>query len=921
MSRQEEFTRLYLGEPSITFWRWQDGGNRLTWADGQTICTREQLREVLVPMASRGLPPMSAVLLVLAASDASWEKKDTGRDLLLNYLHYLENGRKQARSRSRGIQIDIADSSLTRRLEGVIEGLDRVHRLPESRRTDSACRARLLEVIFEPATRRLEPEVAQRVLDFLESYPRGLEISREVDQGTAYRSLVRDLESLEPGLADLDEERLALRERTGLDELVEVPDLDLPVPDKVRWLLGRLEEDQELGGLARLATRMIAALHVPRPLASPEELPTGGFTDISNRGPLHRLLLTELAHDDLTLATRVALGEALYLRRELPSRRPPLRRIVLVDCGIRLWGISRVYATAVAMALASSADAAGSVDTWRTAGHDITPSDFTRREGLIDHLGALETHVHPGPALRALETRYAGRSDAEKILVTHRGCREDRDMRGFLETLPDSLHVVSVDDRGDLRHERVSRRGATLLHTARMSLEELQPRGSRLPGSHLMPASPIWTLPAILFADPFPLRVPHQVRIDRTAVSPGGVAVSLTRDHRLLAWRDEPFSPRQLSDQIPRGSFQSLHFEADGTFRLILAKAAESSLVMVAGDPEQAGLHILDMPVSSRVRALCREGSTLFAVGARGVEAFDMDTGLPRATLPAYPAGMKWRRDRFFGSGMGWHLVTFQNGRIAFKGVPKVPYDALALFDRPGHDGPFGVDVAGRVFSTVDGRYLPHTPPTPTTERGARLTLGAVSRDGNRVVLVRRRGDMAEESWLINLSEGTCEVFHGDRARLIEPELVRFQLLAAQVNVRRHLASVGSNPGGELLLSVNDRSSFLLRVTPIGELRLHLSSSGPAGQRPLEKTLSPGGYRLDAARNGDTAAFLDSRGILHLKAPDMVEISLVLSEGAIGGSLSDGRFFGPERFTGPGRRIPVAEVDILLRAYGRRLGC
>ena len=59
-----------------------------------------------------------------------------------------------------------------------------------------------------------------------------------------------------------------------------------------------------------------------------EEVSDSHFSsDISNRGPLDRLLLSESAHDDLTLAVRIALNEALYLRREslLGARRSTVR--------------------------------------------------------------------------------------------------------------------------------------------------------------------------------------------------------------------------------------------------------------------------------------------------------------------------------------------------------------------------------------------------------------------------------------------------------------------------------------------------------------------------------------------------------------------------------------------------------------------
>ena len=94
----------------------------------------------------------------------------------------------------------------------------------------------------------------------------------------------------------------------------------------------------------------------PASLPDPEELPMGGFSDIENRGSLDRLLMSELAYDDLTLAVRIALNEALYLRRETPPTTPSLARSILIDVGIRMWGIPRVFATSVALALLATTD-------------------------------------------------------------------------------------------------------------------------------------------------------------------------------------------------------------------------------------------------------------------------------------------------------------------------------------------------------------------------------------------------------------------------------------------------------------------------------------------------------------------------------------------------------------------------------------
>src|SRR5262249_54934372 len=198
---------------------------------------------------------------------------------------------------------------------------------------------------------------------------------------------------------------------------------------------------------------LMAAVTLPRAVSDREDLPLGGVSDISSRGPLDRLLLSELAHDDLTLAVRVATGEALYLRREQPPRTPPRERVLLLESGIRSWGVPRVFATAVALALTATTDAHTDVVCYRAAGGGVLPVDLTTRQGLIEHLGALEPEPHPGGALRTLLAILEDREvPHDLVLVTAEDVLADR---GFQHDLtasePWPLHVATV--RRDGRYE------------------------------------------------------------------------------------------------------------------------------------------------------------------------------------------------------------------------------------------------------------------------------------------------------------------------------------------------------------------------------------------------------------------------------------------------------------------------------------
>ena len=110
-------------------------------------------------------------------------------------------------------------------------------------------------------------------------------------------SLFDDLKFFSGGLKGLDADALRLRLAIGLDREVLPAEVEEPQARKVRKLLDRLKDDRELSGMVRLARNLMAIVHLPRPLDVPDEMPVGGVSDISQRGTLDRLLISELAQE------------------------------------------------------------------------------------------------------------------------------------------------------------------------------------------------------------------------------------------------------------------------------------------------------------------------------------------------------------------------------------------------------------------------------------------------------------------------------------------------------------------------------------------------------------------------------------------------------------------------------------------------
>jgi hypothetical protein len=316
----------------------------------------------------------------------------------------------------------------------VLGHLDRVSLTDPELRKSAEAKAAICGMVFEDLWGRTSVETAHAVVDGLDGGLAEEDLARRHRQWTRYEEeLLGELRCLSRGLEYFDESTLRLRLQTGLDQVPEPADVDLPPAQRVRALLSELQHDEELSGLAMLARNLMAAVALPRSLTDREELPIGGFSDIANRGSLDRLLLSELAYDDVTLAVRVAVNEALYLRRESPPRNPPCQRAVLLETGIRSWGVPRVFATAVALALVATGDRHTELQVYRAKGNRIQPVDLTTRAGLVEHLAALEPDLHPGEALHAFQKEIVKCDQAaEPVLITTDDVASDRPFRQLL---------------------------------------------------------------------------------------------------------------------------------------------------------------------------------------------------------------------------------------------------------------------------------------------------------------------------------------------------------------------------------------------------------------------------------------------------------------------------------------------------------
>ncbi len=593
----------YLTPELESFWEWKDEGDVVSFRGGGTLAFREQLLAVLKPFADRPLPPLELVLLVMAACRDSWpEERKT-----------LESQHSPLTKSARPI--------LKQWWNTVFQSLERVQGLPQQMRSNPDAVATIVEIAFERYRFPAIPSEAVFQILLQPHWLRTWDISDAVI--TPFGVRTAGYSSLSQDLLKLTVDEVLTRTKTGLNQLPVIDRLmgqlqqlilmkEAHEVRTVRQLLDELRDDEEFRGLIRVVRMLSAVLTLPRDLSTPEELPQGGVSDITNRGPLDRLLLSELANDDDTLMTRVALNEALYYRRETPPAHPVRERVLLIDAGIRMWGLPRLCAAAVGLCLASQELSGGAVRVFRSSIDGVHPVDFTTREGLTEHLAALDCSAHPGELLEEwLDETVAffsekGRSPREgkapaeprsthnvhphsrlggslalpdtrhpvaarkatlptttdRILITGEDVLADPEFRQQLrasEVIP--AFVVTVNRAGRVRLIRLKPVGEKVLRELWVDIEALS-GAEKQPEKSLVDPTAENRLPAILRLRQLPLRMPYPMTKPELIVPyprPGTDRVDvlqITRDRRLLLWDQTYRGGRQVTDQFPPGLFR-----------------------------------------------------------------------------------------------------------------------------------------------------------------------------------------------------------------------------------------------------------------------------------------------------------------------------------------------------------------------------
>jgi hypothetical protein len=919
----------YLKPAENSFWKWVDDGRSVAWQSGDTIAFWQELLAVVQRMAPAGLPPLSAIVLLLAATRDGWNHNSSQLQAHAEQLALPGGGDPTS---AIGVTLRAIGHRLGSDTANLITQLYHIAALPADLRHPLSAKVVLAEMVFEQHRAVLTPETAEQVVDELRSAadPNAFDLGRP--NGNALRELIGSIDALKKGVTEIDADRLRLRLRTGLDQLIQPPEQDLGPSQRVRQLMAELSDDPELGGLSRLARTLLAAVQVPRALRHQDAVHTGGVADITNRGQLDRLLISELANDDLTLAVRVAVKEALYIQRESPPRDPPKRRVILIDCGIRLWGVPRVYATAVALALASNGDTQAELNVFRPNGKQLLPIDLLKREGLISHLESLDSRPHFGEALSAFaaEASQPGQ-EPESFLITQEDVLDDPEFRAALQQQDRfNCYAATVARDGTFRLWALKSNGRSLLRQAVLDLNQLLATPEKPGPRPLFP--PAGNLPVILSTHPFPLLLPPGSSIRRT-ISRAGVKIGITRDRQMLVWTeaawDEPLRVWRilpqgatiLSDCLPTGRLDLFRVSSEGAIAVFTAFAHGIKVTMCVADLESGKVAFTQLRVRDEPpRGFAYREDTLFVIGQKSASAYCLASGEPIATVDT--TGYLWGNGRIFYRQSNGFVLSLTGGELKFEQIPHVQDAGRCYFEVTNYSGILAMNQRGEIRRIKE--------PPNLSRQGLDVNVGfeGITSDGSGVVV--RSWGPDRKCYLIGTDSSDSKW-----KQVPEPphKLVNSwsqQLLATYVphQLRNRFDAVLIDRYGNLVLHAN--SGKLLELKLVGT-EMRLVDPGYVVHQPdtslhwfgKTKPHAGAGYRLTVASwNNVPQLFLDSRGMLHLKSHDrsIPEVTLLLTNnGPLAGWSSDGRVYGPKYFHGSNTSHDPKHLEDLIHRFTENL--
>ena len=496
------------------FWQWEEDGDVLAIPSNGTIAYSSYVEEIVEALCPQGLPPFGSLLMAIIATNPHAAEHiaavtKIGRDGMGNSASYADIFKQ-------------AEDFL-----GVLASL------PPEYKTGTR-RTQVFQVVFENChkitglehskkiVKRFQPEKFSGLLVFENKQAYVNNLYRDFRTvGLLYRKFATAQEVINrvAALPALPGEALEVEETDNDD-------------GKPRDFVDELIAEPKTFHTGALVRRIWSGLNIPVHSVLPSQQPVGGISDLTNKGDLDKLLISEFANDEMVFLSRLANNEALYIQREVPPENNRLQRIILIDASLKNWGTPKNMAFAILLAIAKHPKTDIVCNAF-VLGKDYRQVQFDTVHDVINALQILDGSLHMETGLASFFRDFPEDRNREVFLITASATLKQPGMLRAIHTHHKHVHYwIYTDASGNIDvHKRQQSSKRHVQHLL-LPLDELW-REKKM--TQLMQAAPVKPAAAIQTGQlKYPLLLRHDANSKKLFDTPDGELYHVTRERALL---------------------------------------------------------------------------------------------------------------------------------------------------------------------------------------------------------------------------------------------------------------------------------------------------------------------------------------------------------------------------------------------------
>ncbi len=404
------------------FWQWEENSGVLAIPKSNTIAYKELVEKTLKELAGQGLPRFGSLLLAIIAINPEGKKA----------LHIVK-------------EVLASNDSLmsSESLKKTLDFLFMLSEVPDNYKSGRN-KFLLLKTIFEECHGHLAYSDSATIIKkkFINNLPTSVLKGKEL-KGDIVEKDFKTIYLLNKKFKCVDDILKKIGELPELNEELNLEEEEAEPKD----LIEQLSTDARTYKIGTLVKTIWSGLNLPFHSVVPSQQPIGGVSDVSNKGNLDQLLISEFANEDIVFLSRLANNEALYLNRESPPSSSDLKRVILIDVSLKNWGLPKAIAFATMLAITKHPKTDIECEVF-LVGDSVHPVNFNSLDGIVDALQIVEASIDSSKGLKQYFETYPSSKNRELFILTEHTATKRNSIHKLVNEYNEYISYYMYNDAG-----------------------------------------------------------------------------------------------------------------------------------------------------------------------------------------------------------------------------------------------------------------------------------------------------------------------------------------------------------------------------------------------------------------------------------------------------------------------------------------